>query len=334
LWQVSFQLSFAALIGIILFFPRIQSIQTRMFPPKHDGRLHLRKLLQPFLNAFLLSTAATMTVFPLTAYHFNAVSISALIANTLLVPLIGLLVLPIGLATLVAFALNESLAAVLLSVGGRLVACGQSIIVWFSELSWVHVWVGPVSPLYLIGFYGALALLLCSWKWRQKSAALGALTLLVGGYALLTTLSEAVRKDRLLHVTAIDVGQGSSTLVRFPTGETMLIDGGGFFDDSFDIGRHVVAPFLWHSGISKLDYVVLSHDHPDHRNGLHFILYRFKVDHFCETGFSNEQNKDDINKLYSIIERRKLNVGGLRSTYCQMRSVHAKCRFFIRRQII
>ena len=78
----------------------------------------------------------------------------------------------------------------------------------------------------------------------------------------------------------IDVGQGTSTLVRLPTGETMLVDGGGIPDDSYDIGRAVLAPFLWHEGIRRLDYVVLSHYHPDHALGLRFILRNFDVGSF------------------------------------------------------
>jgi len=309
--QISFQLSFAAMIGIFLFFPRFQKIRMRLLPFKHDSRLPLDRFFRPFLDAFFLSAAATMTVLPLTAYHFNGVSISGSIANTVLVPLIGLLVLPIGLTSLMVFALNESLAVVLLSMGGRLVACCQHIILWFSDLAWAYIWVGPVPEVYLVWFYAALALLLYSWRWPQKAAALITLTLLAGGYALLTGTSEASNKDRSLQVTAIDVGQGSSTLVRFPTGETMLIDGGGFFDDSFDVGRHVVAPFLWRSGIRKLDYVVLSHDHPDHRNGLRFILSHFDVGSFWETGISSGLKNGLMDGLHSITGKRKLGASRL-----------------------
>ena len=65
------------------------------------------------------------------------------------------------------------------------------------------------------------------------------------------------------------------------------MDGGGFYDDSFDVGRHVVAPALWTMGIRHLDTVILSHDHPDHRNGLHFILEAFSVGRYVETGITS-----------------------------------------------
>ena len=57
----------------------------------------------------------------------------------------------------------------------------------------------------------------------------------------------------------------------------MLVDGGGSYDDRFDVGRYVVAPFLWHERIGKIDTVVLTHPHPDHVNGLPYILDNFDV---------------------------------------------------------
>ena len=80
-----------------------------------------------------------------------------------------------------------------------------------------------------------------------------------------------------IQVTFIDVGQGSSTLVRFPRGRNMLVDGGGFHVESFDVGRYVVAPFLWHERIKQIDLMVLTHPHQDHLAGLVFILKNFPV---------------------------------------------------------
>jgi competence protein ComEC len=67
-------------------------------------------------------------------------------------------------------------------------------------------------------------------------------------------------------------------------GKRMLVDGGGFYDDSFDMGRNVVAPVLWKKKITSLHYLVLTHPHPDHLNGLQFIASSFRIGEFWENG--------------------------------------------------
>ena len=50
-----------------------------------------------------------------------------------------------------------------------------------------------------------------------------------------------------------------------------------FLYDTFDVGKYVVAPFLWKERISRIDTIVLTHPHPDHLQGLLFILENFNV---------------------------------------------------------
>jgi competence protein ComEC len=102
------------------------------------------------------------------------------------------------------------------------------------------------------------------------------------------------------------VGQGTSTLVRFPGGKNMLIDGGGFPNSSFDMGKLVVAPFLYSERISKIDIVVLSHPHPDHFQGLLYITDNFDVGEIWTTGLRVD---DEIYRQWeNIISQRKIKV--------------------------
>jgi competence protein ComEC len=59
-------------------------------------------------------------------------------------------------------------------------------------------------------------------------------------------------------VTVIDVGQGSSALVMLPDGSSMLVDAGT--ESSTD----AIESCLDANGVTKLDYMVLSHPHADH----------------------------------------------------------------------
>jgi competence protein ComEC len=87
-------------------------------------------------------------------------------------------------------------------------------------------------------------------------------------------------------LTFLDVGQGDATLIEFPSGYRMLVDGGGvaagrFLDlrdeSTFSVGESVLSPYLFSRGIRRLDAVVLTHAHNDHMDGLFSVIENFKV---------------------------------------------------------
>lgn len=301
--QVSFQLSFAAMIGIFLIYPRLRPIETKLTTTGSATGKMFARFSQPFLSAFLLSLAVSIMALPLTAYHFHGVSLCSLAANTVLVPLVGFTALPVGLLSLALFPVSEGMAAIVLKLGGLSIELCEKLITWFGSLSRGFIWVGTFSLLWLLAFYTAMAILLCSRQARQKALGLAALGFCITVYILLPRVLSTNVQRNLLRITVIDVGQGSSSLVQFPGGETMLIDGGGFQDDSFDVGRFVVAPFLWHCGVRKLDYVVLSHDHPDHWNGLRFILSHFNVGRFWQTGIEEQGKAGAVDRPHYPFQR-------------------------------
>ena len=91
----------------------------------------------------------------------------------------------------------------------------------------------------------------------------------------------------------------------------MLIDGGGFADSSFDMGKLVIAPFLYHERISKIDIVVLSHPHPDHLQGLLYITDNFDVQEIWSTGLRLD---DEIFRQWEkIISQKQIKVNYLSS---------------------
>jgi competence protein ComEC len=105
-----------------------------------------------------------------------------------------------------------------------------------------------------------------------------------------------------LRVTFLDVGQGSAAVVELPEGGAMLIDGGGFPGSPFDVGRNVVAPYLWHRRIHRLDTVILSHAHPDHFRGLAFIAAQFPVKEFWYPGIPTQD--PDFLSLMETLARK------------------------------
>jgi competence protein ComEC len=280
LYEPSFQLSFAAMIGLCAGAPRLAGPAA--------GRI------RRFWAATLAAALATL---PIAAYHFQQLAPATLIGNALVVPLCELLVLPLGLGGL-ALGLLAPLAA-LGRWALRGAALGAAAMAGAAHLlaTLLPAWmVGAPTPGQIALYYGALVLYLVgrsapgrirpsSWAPRHdrlaRRAALGLLLALV---AWIAAARVHTWRSRDLVVTFLDVGQGDATLLELPHGHAVLVDGGGSFDPSFDPGASVLEPLLRRRHIGRLDLVVLSHPHPDHMNGLVRVLERFQVDEFWESG--------------------------------------------------
>lgn len=79
-------------------------------------------------------------------------------------------------------------------------------------------------------------------------------------------------KEKDLEVYFMDVGQGDSSLIKFPNGEVALVDGG-----TKASGEKLVKD-LKGLGISKIDYLIGTHPHEDHIGGLPEIIRNFSID--------------------------------------------------------
>jgi competence protein ComEC len=111
-----------------------------------------------------------------------------------------------------------------------------------------------------------------------------------------------------LTVTFLDVGQADAAVVRFPGGKVMVIDGGGTPDGSFDPGERVVAPFLWQMKNRSVDYLVNSHPHPDHLQGLIFLLGNFTVGQVWNNG--EEAEDPDLAERFLTLAGKRLQTKG------------------------
>jgi competence protein ComEC len=117
-------------------------------------------------------------------------------------------------------------------------------------------------------------------------------------------------------VMAIDVGQGTSTLMELPGGEVMLDDGGGFSDNRlFDMGRLVLAPLLWRKKIATVDIMILSHPDADHLNGLIYVARHFHVRELWTNGDIN--NTVGYQELMEACREKAIVVRKLNADACK-----------------
>lgn len=268
LFSISFQLSFIA-VGFII--GGLSLIKKGAFPYKDN-------LLGKSVLLLCVSFFASLGTFPLTAHYFHTISIVQLISNLVFIPVVGFVILPLGIFSLLGFSFFPVFSGWIINLCHFLISFSilSSAAIVSIPFSWVRIMSLDWPELTLIYLIFAFFYALLKRK-RKISAAIMVLIGILGIYSFLN--GQSIKKpDTILAITVMDVGQGNSSLIQTPQGHHILVDGGGFAElSAFDTGKYILAPFLWKNKINTLDYIILSHPESDHLNGLIYILKNFKV---------------------------------------------------------
>ncbi len=334
LFDVSFQLSFVAVASIIFITPTLGSMI-----PKGTGDGVFRKGITDIILFVIVSLSAMIGTYPIIALYFNRVSAIALLSNLFIIPITGFAVLPLGILFIIT-APFAPIATVLIQTASFFIRISISIVDFLSSFSFssFHV-TTPTVPEIIFYYLLIITALKLADAWKPKEGETShrssydtktrflpvAVTRLEDVYmanrkrfltlflifillffaadAFYTSMKTSGRRH--LEITFIDVGQGSSTLIKFPGGVTMLVDGGGFYDRSFDMGKYVVAPYLWYEKIKKVDIMVLTHPDQDHIGGLPYIADNFEVGEVWSNGC--ESKNESFRRLNEIIRKKPIH---------------------------
>ena len=289
LWQAGWQLSFAGAAGILLWRPWWQGpVQNWSRGGRYAGQI------------LLVTTAATLATLPLVLANFHLLAPGGLLINLFSVPLITLLVLPLGLIGLILSSVVPPLA------GGIFAVCGTLLGGLFQLVAWIVQFPGLNGEAIFLSRWQSLAVallimpLLIAPRWPARVWRCPSVGVVLLGTLVLWQLPVTDRSTAVL--TLFSVGQGESILLQNAAGQSLLVDGGGLYSERFDVGERLLAPAFAELGIERLNAVLLTHDHPDHRKGLPFILANLPVERFV----SGQQQKELHPTLRRVLERRKI----------------------------
>jgi competence protein ComEC len=273
LGDVGFQLSFTATWALLYVAPAVHARLGRL-PPA------VRSLVA-------MTVGAQTAVMPLLAFHFMQVSVTGYLANIAVVPLVGFIV-PAGfLMAAVGLLLPPAGALGALLLGPPLSAIAV-LSRFFAKMPLAVVELPPLTP---AAFVASCAALVGAVAWLRGEVRLRRLHLLSVACGLMALLLWSriadARDPARLTLTMIDVGQGDALLVRGPSGQTMLVDGGGEVEGrptGYDVGARRLVPALRRLGVRRVDLVMLSHPHEDHVGGLVAVLQNFSVGLVLDSG--------------------------------------------------
>ncbi|MCA9421371.1 MAG: ComEC/Rec2 family competence protein, partial [Nitrospira sp.] len=299
--DISFQLSYLSVGAIALVILAQKEKESNLsgldatFPPVQPT--WLVGLWHKAVLAWLVTLAVSLTTLPLVAHDFHQIPWLGLWANMVIVPLVGILMIPLGL-----------LSGVITLVGGggtlSMASVNQWVFDWLAQvvMSLSHIpgaayYVASPSLSSMIVFWGMLAGVVALWhrplvRWSCGSILLA--ILLWWGWSPRTGWDPGT-----VRVTFLDVGQGDATVLELPDGQTVLIDGGPSYR-RLDMGRAVIGPYLWNQGIRRLDHVIATHPQWDHVGGLPWVLNTFEVGQYWDNGVSRPERF--FSELHSAVK--------------------------------
>lgn len=284
LFELSFMLSFAAVFAIgYVLEKRPQNLPYHL-PAGRQAQAGTENRQQitgaPSLSAtitgiqwiftkvrtgLLLTTAAVLGTAPLSIAVFHQLPLIAPFANLVVAPLVCFVVLPLGLVSSCAALLFDMNTVPFNAIIEALTGLTLRLVQFFSNIPYANIRIHSPSEVLTAAYYIAFVFFIRNKSgWRPVPAAL-----VIVLYIIIPHLS---KHD--FRVTFLDVGQGDASVIEFPDRRVMLIDGG---PGDTGAGQRAVAPLLWSKGIRRVDYLVVTHPHPDHLGGLFYILDNFEI---------------------------------------------------------
>ena len=259
LFDLSFQMSFAAVFGLIHFAPVI-AVAGRLLsgrgtaPGLRPDSPRLRGAPPPLLSLFqlaLTSLAAQLWLLPIMAVHFHQVPLLAPFSNLIAIPL-SAAGLPAGfLLAVLERAAPHSLVFYVTRIAAH---CITASLIWTAKAFAVAHWVPVPRPGWIFLYY---AVLFCVPFWGRSAFCRWAVGLGVAAL-LFCPAGRPVGPG----VTWLDVGDEMAVVVHGgKTAETFLIYGGdprSHRSGRFNAVERIILPYLAERGVSRLSAVLLS----------------------------------------------------------------------------
>ena len=276
-WDVGFQLSFFATLGLILYAEPFQNWAVNTIT-RYTSPGTAQKIAAPISEYFLLTLAAQLTTLPIMAYHFKRISLVSLIANPFILPVQPAVMIVGGIAVILGL-IWLPLGAVAAFVAWPFVAYTIRMVELFSRLPNGVIVLGDFSLWLVILFY----VVLFTWTFARpqlRRLFYGEQVNLptIPAITVITTLTVIVMvtwrvaftaPDGKLHITFLDVGSADAILIATPGGHNILINGGPSASLLSDgLGRRL-PPFN-----RRLDWLIIASTQENQLSGLPRVVER------------------------------------------------------------
>jgi len=284
IFDVGFQLSFAAVAGIVMFTNMI-SITSQYMRDLNSS--YARKIFRTIVHPMFISVSVMLMIYPLMSIHFGIIPALTVMYNLIAIPLTGLLFLNSWIAVITSFFWSG-----LASIFGN--SLSLTVLLWkgFAALA------SQNNIIFSIHFKPLAVLALISttiWLGSKRSRFAHSILLYLLASVVIILWQNLSLRQNAARIWFVDVGQGDGSIITLPYGSIFIVDAG-------QKKSTAVHDMLTYLDCKKVDLLVASHSDADHIGGMIEIINDFQV----EMAIISPKNSDT--KTYQeLMETSRLN---------------------------
>ncbi len=349
IYDLGFILSFGGTLGIVLCNKTISKII------KIKNTVNKKETIkEKILKIIGVTISAQIVILPISIYKFNTISIYFLLTNLIIGIVIGpimtisFIFLGLTILNILNFNINILQRKSIL----KILEISVQILIYISDISKLpksKIYIATPSIISIICYFILISIILIIYsisntsnkenlttvkrfknihallkfkiKYRTKQETKNKVKKILNIIIIVIIIFNLFKTNILkenLEIHFLDVGQGDSTFIKTPKGQTILIDGGG--TSTYDIGKNILLPYILSRGYTKIDIVIISHFDTDHIGGILTILEKLNVKKVYIPNLNNywktlekqsskkNENFENYKKFFSIINRKKIPV--------------------------
>ncbi len=242
------------------------------------NRIRKKKGINKAIYTTLISFFASL---PITIYNSYEINIISILVNVLLIPIVSTIIFPLSIIALILPFLDSFLY--------QLISLLENFTIFISSIEITIISFPKPNIIIIIIYYIILLITLH----KPKLSYLLLITILI--------IKASPYLDGDTNIVAFDVGQADCLLIQFPYNKkNILIDTGNNYSE-YKIKN--IINYLKSKGISKINYLVISHGDYDHIGGSFYLVNNFKVENVI---FNRGKFNDLEKKLITVLEKRNI----------------------------
>ena len=277
IYQSGFLLSFFAVIGIFYIMPELLYI----FKVDIYHKRGIIKGLHLLLASIISSISILLATLPIVLNNFYEVSLTGILLNIIVIPLMSLVVITGLLGGFVAL-VSEILGSFILGITHYILNLYTLFCRLGDRLTFLRLIIGKPDKWQIVLYYLILVIVFYFLALKRRENKLRSLKnnlpegyntskrIVVTGLMTFTSFLIIAYKPREFSINMLDIGQGDCFVVNDGNNDIYISDCGSTTVQN--VGKTRLLPFLKSKGWGKVDTIFISHMDKDHVNGVNDLL--------------------------------------------------------------